>query len=116
MLSAVKTLGSLDVPLPFGSSVKKFGEPQEMQSRLSQEGFVETNAVVILQDWNLADADDLYLAFAEGSVRMAAILNAQDQDVQTKIRERLRSDIQAYASNGGFVVPMAAVVGSGKKP
>jgi hypothetical protein len=60
--------------------------------------------------------DDVFDALSRGGVRTAAVLRAQTPEALAAIRAAVRRSVEAYAEERQFMVPMPAVLASGKRP
>ena len=115
-LRAIETLGEKDVALPEGPPMFHFSDAAETRRTLEQAGFASVTVVELPLTWRLASADAVFAALSQGGVRMAAVLRAQTPGALAAIRAAVRSGVEAYAHDGGFAIPMPAVLASCRKP
>jgi SAM-dependent methyltransferase len=116
VLRAVETLGQKDVPLPAGPPFFRFSDAAETRRTLEQVGFADIRVQEVPVIWHLTSADAVFEALSRGGVRTAAVLRAQAPDALAAIRAAVRCGVEAYAREGGFAVPMPAVMASCRKP
>lgn len=113
---AVHDFANLDIPLPHGPGIFQFSSLEKMRKTLSDIGFADTEATLFPQHWRLRSAGQLLDAVHEGTVRTRAVLAAQTPDVIAKIAAFIKAGFDGVQTDGGYNVPMPAIVGSGRKP
>ncbi len=114
--SAVQAHGRMDVPLPPGPSFFLFSDPAQCERSLHSAGFQSVTFDKVPQVWRLASADMLFEAIMKGTVRAAALLQAQTPEALEAIRGEVRRAAGAYQSDGAIMLPMPAVVAAATKP
>ncbi|QRM31361.1 class I SAM-dependent methyltransferase [Microvirga sp. VF16] len=112
---AVQAHGRMDVPLPPGPSFFLFSDPAQCEDSLAAAGFRSATVATVPLVWRLASPDGLFEAIMQGSVRAAALLQAQTPEALAAIRDAMRQAVAAYARNGAFELPMPAIVTAAKK-
>lgn len=115
MLDAIAAHGVMDVALPDGPPFFRFSDAAESARVLREAGFSAPTVEEARVAWELPHADTLYETFYHGAVRTGALLQAQAPAAQSAIREAVRSGVMAFANAGGIRLPMAAVIGAGRK-
>ena len=115
MLDAIAEHGVMDVALPDGPPFFRFSEPAECERALARAGFSAPAVEHVQVAWELPDADTLYETFYHGAVRTGALLQAQTPAAQAAIRDAVRGGVMGIANAGGIRLPMAAVIGAGRK-
>ena len=116
MLEAIRTHGTPDVRLPEGPPFFRFSHPVESQRTLLDIGFIASEVSTIPQRWRLDSADDLFVAFYEGTARTGGLLRAQSSEALNAIRAAVRSAAQVYEKDGLLEIPMPALLASAVKP
>jgi len=71
---------------------------------------------IVPQYWRLASPDDLFAAFEQGSVRIAAMLRAQPEQAYQMIKVAVRKEVLAFAQGGIYVIPAPVALSSAGKP
>ena len=71
---AVRSRGSMDVPLPHGPDFFQFGTAEKMTAALTEIGFADIAARSVPQTWCIPDADAYIAAILGGAVRSRAVL------------------------------------------
>jgi SAM-dependent methyltransferase len=115
VLRAVEALGQIDVPLPEGPPFFRFSSTEEARRTLEQVGFAEPIVRQLPLTWRLSSPDAVFDALSQGGVRTAAVLRAQTPAALEAIRAAVRREVQEYAKDGQFQVPMPAVIASATK-
>ena len=101
-----------DVPLPDGPPFFRFSDAAETRRTLEDAGFTDIRVQELPLTWKLTSADAVFEAMSRGGVRTAAVLRAQAPDALAAIRAAVRRGVEAYACDGGFAIPMPAVLAS----
>ena len=113
---AVRARGSMDVTLPHGPDFFQFGSPERMLAALEEAGFAEAAAYSLDQDWRVASTDHYIDAILTGTVRARAILAAQSGAAAAGVHSYIADYLTRFRSTDGeFVVPMPAIIGSGAR-
>src|SRR6516162_9400702 len=116
VLRAIERLGRMDVPLPEGPPFFRFSDSDESLRSMLAAGFVDPRVEQIPLVWKLPSASALYDAFANGAVRTAALLRAQNEDALVDIHTTIVEEASAYRHGEIVELPMAAVLTSAAKP
>jgi SAM-dependent methyltransferase len=116
VLRAIERLGRMDVPLPEGPPFFRFSDADESIRSMRAAGFVDPRVEQVPLLWQLPSAGALFDAFANGAVRTAALLRAQNEDALGDIHTAIVEEAAAYRHGEIIELPMAAVLTSGAKP
>ena len=116
VLRATQTHGTSEVPLPSGPPFFRFSDPEECRRALEAVGFTDVLSTVLPLLWRFPDAEAVFAAIQQGTVRTAALLRAQSPEALAAIREAVRAEAATYATASGVEVPMGAVLTSARKP
>jgi len=115
--AAVKEHANLNVPMPHAPDIFQFSTRDKMRNALSSVGFVDVSATPFAQDWRMKSGRQMLDALHEGTVRSRALLAAQTDEAITKIIAYFERALAGMrTADGGFDVPMPAIIGSGAKP
>ncbi len=112
---AIQAHGDFSVSLPEGPPFFYYSDPNNCIEALSMAGFVNATTEELELSWQLADADELFAAFAEGTGRTGGFLRSQTEERLEKIRQAVRQSAANYLQNNHLVLPMAALVAAGEK-
>ena len=115
-LRAIEKHGNAKVPLPDGPPFFRFSDAEETGRVLASIGFTSVDVRELPIVWRVSSADLVFEALSRGGVRTAAVLRGQTPQALAAIRDAVRHGIAPYAVDGGFAVPMPAVLASGRKP
>lgn len=115
-MAAVAQEGTLDVDLPAGTPVFRFGDHAECQRVLTGIGFREVACADLMLTWRLSRPDALMSSFSQATARTSGILAAQDPDVLPAIAAAMTEGCKPYVKDGRTELPMPAVLVSGTKP
>jgi SAM-dependent methyltransferase len=115
-LRAIEEVGNPSVSLPEGPPFFRFSDAAETTRALESIGFTDVDARELPLVWRLRSADEVFEALSRGGVRTAAVLRAQTPAALEAIRATVRRGVESYAVEGGFAVPMPAVLASCRKP
>ncbi len=116
VLGAVARSGKADVPLPPGPPFFQFSDPVVSKKALEAAGLVDVQVQTIAQTWRFAKPSELFDTMMAGTVRTAALLKAQTPQALAAIRQAIEQDMSAFASEGGYAMPMPSVLSSARKP
>jgi hypothetical protein len=114
LFDAISAHGDLDVAAapPYGGSLRSRNDVLRI---LDAAGFAEVTATRTTAEWRFVSAGDLLAGFRRGTVRMAALIDAQPAAVLPRIEAAIEQSLAAYQCAGGFVVPTVAVLGSARR-
>lgn len=87
--------------------------PEELLRVLDMSGLAEATAQRVAGEWRLAAADDLIEGFCRGTVRTAALIEAQPRPMLPAIKAAMGDALEPYRRDGGFAVPIAAILAVG---
>ncbi|HKY90844.1 MAG TPA: hypothetical protein VJM11_07380, partial [Nevskiaceae bacterium] len=62
--------------------------------------------------WRFTKVDDLFDSMLAGTVRTAALLKAQTPEALAAIRAAMAAEVEGFAANGGYALPMPSVLAS----
>ncbi|MGK7871618.1 methyltransferase domain-containing protein [Falsiroseomonas sp. E2-1-a20] len=103
---------SLTMAPPLGDS---FTTADDCDSSLRDSGFQDVQVAIVQKFWRHADARSLVQALQNGTARMGARLTAQSATAMPDIIAGVDAAAARYRDGDGIAVPMAAIVGRGKK-
>jgi SAM-dependent methyltransferase len=98
---------------PPGGSLR---DPADVLGLLDAAGFSEREARSIHATWLVSEASDLVQGFRRGTVRTAALIEAQPAAAVHAIEAAMAHSTALYRSGDGYAVPMVAILGSGVRP
>jgi ubiquinone/menaquinone biosynthesis C-methylase UbiE len=108
-ISAYGDLAAANTPPPGGT----IRQPEDLLRLLDAAGFTETEAKRVHREWRVAAARDLLEGFRRGTVRTAALIDAQPAAALPAIEAAIARSVAAYRRPDGYAVPIVAILGSG---
>jgi ubiquinone/menaquinone biosynthesis C-methylase UbiE len=102
--------------LPAGPAVFRFSDEAELLSLLSGAGFVDVAAREVTWVHPVPNAEAWWRGGLGSLARASASILGQAPAMQRRIRAAFDRLVVPYAAEGGFRVPCAARVASGRKP
>jgi SAM-dependent methyltransferase len=115
LLGAIRLHGDPDAaqaPVSGGG----LGSAEAVLRLMAEAGFVDTSAELMRREWRLAHPGDLVAALRRGTVRTAALIDAQRPAALLAIEAEIARQAAAYRRDGRYCVPIAAILGRGTKP
>ncbi len=98
-------------PLPEGPPFFRFSDADESRRTLEIDRVRGRSTCATLPlVWRLSSADAAFDAMSRGGVRTAAVLRAQTAEALAAIRAAVRTEVESYARDGEFRLPMPAVL------
>lgn len=113
---AVRAHGTLEVGLPPGPNFFGYGDIAYARVMLGRAGFTDVEGTEVPLVWRVAAPDDIVDAIASGTVRAAAVLNAQSPENLAKIKQHLRERVAGFEQDGSYPVPAPAMVVAARRP
>ena len=83
---------------------------------LGEAGFAEASVTLVRREWRMAHPGDLIAVFRRGTVRTAALIEAQRPAALLAIEAEIARRAAAYRRDGWYFIPIAAILGRGVKP
>jgi ubiquinone/menaquinone biosynthesis C-methylase UbiE len=87
--------------------------PEDLLRVLDAAGFTETEAGRVRREWRVATARDLLDGFRRGTVRTAALIEAQPVAALPAIEAAIARGVAPFRRPEGFAVPIVAILASG---
>lgn len=115
LLEAIRLHGDPDAaqaPVSGGG----LGSEEAVQRVLQAAGFAARTTELVRRQWRLAHPGDLIAALRRGTVRTAALIDAQSPATLAAIEAEIAREASAYRHDGWYRIPIAAILGSATKP
>jgi len=104
----IKELGiSAPGALPAGPAVDRFSDPDQFAAVLRAAGFKVVGIDYISFSHPLKNVDELWELALGSFVRVSTVIQAQNADVQQRIRQKVEEVARQYASPNGLQIPIA---------
>jgi ubiquinone/menaquinone biosynthesis C-methylase UbiE len=116
ILGAVQKHGSMDLPLPEGPPLFRFGETAECERTLRACGFevVSTREVVLI--WEFDSPDQVVPYVVSSSARMAPLLSMQTDGQRSNIEQAITDGARSYADGKRIRIPAPVVLAVARNP
>jgi SAM-dependent methyltransferase len=114
LLDAIRLHGEPDAaqaPVSGGG----LGSEEAVRRVLNEAGFAAPGTEMVRREWQLAHPGDLVAALRRGTVRTAALIDAQRPAALAAIEAEIARQASAYRRDGWYFIPIAAILGSGAK-
>jgi ubiquinone/menaquinone biosynthesis C-methylase UbiE len=82
---------------------------------LEAAAFVDNSAEIVRSEWLLRDGRALLAALSAGTVRMAALIAAQEPSALAAIANDIDSQAERFRRDENLAIPIAAVLARGRK-
>jgi SAM-dependent methyltransferase len=116
IFGSVERHGTLNVDLPAGPPLFRFGEPSECERALTAAGFTAVSVRELPMSWHFSAPEAVVPAVVASTGRFGPLLAMQSpeqrQDIETAIAEGARN----YVTVRGVEIPTAVLLAVGQKP
>lgn len=92
------------------------GSAEAAERLMANAGFVETSTELVRREWRLTQPGELVAALRRGTVRTAALIDAQRPAALLAIEAEIARNAAAYRRDGWYCMPIAAILARGAKP
>lgn len=113
ILGSIQTHGTLDVDLPAGPPLFRFGDAAECETVLREAGFTQIAVTEAPLTWPCATPEALVEELPTSTARLGPLLAAQTEENRRKIEKAITDGAKAFATEEGVRIPSAVVVASG---
>ena len=115
VLGAIKSHGSLDVPLPPAPPIFRFSDPGECERALTAAGFVETEARELPLVWEPTSPGEVLDFIYKGTVRTALMLERQTPDALQRIHQAVLDGARRFQRGDAFRFAFPALLAAATK-
>lgn len=116
LFGAVQTHGTVEVDLPPGPSLFRFGDPAECDRALRAGGFVAVSVTEIPMRWPFAAPEAVVPGVVASTARLGPLLSMQTEAQRRNIENAITERAKAYATDAGIEIPTSVVLAVGRKP
>jgi len=102
--------------LPLGPDPYTYADDGEMHSLLAGAGLVDVRLATLELVYRCHDVGALWDGLLGGSARIATVIERQAPEVRERIRAAFARRLERYEVPAGLALPMAAKLGSGRRP
>jgi SAM-dependent methyltransferase len=110
IFSAVQEHGTLDLPVPPGPPLFRFGDPDECARAVSEAGMEVVEIREVCIEWEFASADDILTTVARGTGRLGRLLDLQTPARRQLIEQAIVAGAEAHERDGHIVIPAPATL------
>jgi SAM-dependent methyltransferase len=116
IINAIQTHGTLDVNLPSGPPLFRFGQPAECEAVLRAAGFTEIAIAEHPLVWPASSAEEFLQQIPRSTGRLGPLLSMQGESERREIETTIITAARTYQTPDGIWIPSAVLVASGRKP
>ena len=116
ILGTVQTHGTMDLDLPPGPPLFRFGEPAECERTLSARGFVSISTTEVPIIWSFSAPEEVIKTVVTSSARLGPLLTMQTEEQRRNIEEAIIEKAKTYATNRGIEIPASVILSAARKP
>jgi ubiquinone/menaquinone biosynthesis C-methylase UbiE len=116
LFGAVQTHGTVNVDLPLGPSLFRFGDPAECERALRAGGFVSVSVTEIPMLWPFSAPEEVVPGVVASTARLGPLLSMQTEAQRRNIEHAIIEGARTYATGGGVEIPTAVVLAVARKP
>ncbi|AUB36284.1 Ubiqui/menaqui biosynthesis C-methylase UbiE [Nostoc flagelliforme CCNUN1] len=116
ILGSVQTYGSMDLDLPPGPPLFRFGERGECERVLIAEGFTEVSVTELPMKWTFSTPEDVMAKVVVSTARLGTILAMQTLEQRRNIENAIIDGASNYATDSGVEIPASIMLAVGYKP
>jgi hypothetical protein len=116
LFGAVQTHGTVDVDLPPGPSLFRFGDPAECERALRAGGFVSISVTEIPMLWPFSAPEEVVPGVVASTARLGPLLSMQTEAQRHNIETAIIEGAKTYTTSQGVAIPTAVVLAVARKP
>ena len=116
ILGSIQAHGTLEVGLPAGPPLFRFGQAAECEAVLSGAGFAEVAVAECPLIWPCSTPEEFVREIPTSFGRLGPMLAKQLDDRRREIERAIVEGARAYQTPGGVRIPSAVLVASGRRP
>lgn len=115
LFGAIQKHGTLDVPLPPGPPLFRFGEPAECERTLEQCGLNVVRTSELALNWDFESAEHVVPGVVGATARLSPLLSLQSPEQRTRIESAITAAASAYGSGGRVAIPAPMLLAVAQK-
>lgn len=116
IIGSIQAHGTLEVDLPAGPPLFRFGDPTECENVLRDAGFAEIAATEVPLHWPCTTPEELVRELPSSTARLGPMLAAQTDEQRRRIEQAICEGAKKYEMQGVIRIPSAVILASGRKP
>jgi len=115
VLGAVQAHGNLNVDLPAGPALFRFGEVTECEKVLRAAGFASVAVTELPMMWPFSTPEDVVPAVVASTARVGPLLAMQASEHRRNIERAIAEGAKKYMTARGVEIPTAVLLAAGQK-
>lgn len=116
ILGSIQRYGDMNVNLPAGPPLFRFGDPTECERALSAAGFTSVSVTELSMVWPFPKPEDVVPAVVASTARIGPMLEMQLPEQRRNIESAIAEGARKYVTARGVEVPTAVLLAMGQKP
>lgn len=116
ILGSIQTHGTMDVNLPPGPPLFRFGDRTECERILTAAGFASVSVSELAIVWPFDKPEDVVPAVLASTARVGPILAMQTPQQRRNIEDAITEGAKSYATARGVEIPVPSILAVGEKP
>jgi SAM-dependent methyltransferase len=116
LFGAVQTHGTVNVDLPPGPSLFRFGDPAECERALCAGGFVLASVTEIPMLWPFSAPEEVVPGVVASTARLGPLLSMQTEAQRRNIETAIIEGAKTYTTSQGVAIPTSVVLAVARKP
>jgi hypothetical protein len=106
----------MNVNLPAGPPLFRFGDPAECEKVLTAAGFGPVLVTELPILWPFASPENVVPAVLASTARVGPMMARQSPEQRQKIETAIAEGAKSYATSRGVEIPAPALLAVGRKP
>jgi SAM-dependent methyltransferase len=116
LVDAVAEVGAQPTAdVPAGPPIFRFADEGEFARLLAGAGLGDVDVQTVAFTHRSASSDELWNGLMAGTVRTRALVLAQPEDMQSRIRAAFDRLVRPYGTKDGFEIPVSVKLASGRR-
>jgi hypothetical protein len=115
VLGSIQKHGNMNVDLPAGPPLFRFGEASECERVLVAEGFTSISVTEVPMVWPFAKPEDVVAAVLASTARVGPLLEMQVPEHRRNIESAITEGARKYVTDRGVEIPTAVLLAAGLK-
>jgi SAM-dependent methyltransferase len=116
VLGSVQKHGNMNVNLPAGPPLFRFGELTECEKVLRAAGFTSVSVTELPMMWPFSTPEDVVPAVVASTARIGPILAMQTPEQRRNIESAITDGAKKYTTARGVEIPTAVLLAVGQRP
>lgn len=116
ILGSIQRHGNMNVNLPVGPPLFRFGDTAECEKVLTAAGFVSVSVTELPILWPFVSPEDVVPAVLASTARIGPMLAMQTPEQRHNIENAIAEGAKSYLTPRGVEIPVPALLAVGRKP